>query len=166
MNGHKENAMKKVEDLRYYGKSIPEMVDAMPLMLKMKVGGIIITAVIKKAGLFGFLPFMSRVMGEKKRLIKAYPQAYQEALRLGQEPANQFLTMISLFNVVAEKEGRENAYAFTSGIFKHYSKYTIPALYDLENLKRCEGDLFENYKKYNNITLPCSRQPMIIMSKK
>ncbi len=141
--------MKRVEELKFYGRPIAGIVDAMPPILKMKVGGVIVGSVIRKTGFVGFLPFMSRVISEKRRLINAYPRAYREASRLGRSPADQFLTMISLFNIVAKQEGRENAYAFTSGMFKNYSKYTIPALYDLENLKRCDGSLFENYKRYN-----------------
>jgi hypothetical protein len=138
-----------VEQLKFYGKTIAEIVDSMPISMKMKVGKIIVGSIVKKVEFFGFVPFMMNVMKERKRLIKVYPDAYQKALELAKEGANQFITMISLFNIIAQKEGREKAYEFTKNIFQGYAKYTIPAMYDVDNLRQCVGDCFINYKKYN-----------------
>ena len=139
----------KVEELRFYGKSIAELVDSMPFPVMFNVGRTIIMSIMKKAGFLGFIPFIIKVNKEKKRIIKDNPDGYSKALELGKEPANQFLTMTALFNVVANKEGREEGYRFTRSIFQGYATYTLPGLYDLDNLVTCEGDVFENYKKYN-----------------
>lgn len=139
----------KVEELKFYGKSIADIIDSMPKSEMMKVGWVIIAKIVKKSGVFGFIPFMMKVNKEKKRIIKENPEGYSKALELGKEPANQFITMTALFNVVANKEGREEAYKFTKGIFQGYAKHTIPGMYDLDNFVKCEGSIFENYKKYN-----------------
>ena len=139
----------KVEELKYYRMPLGEIVSSMPKSVMMKVGWVIIKSIIKKSTFFGFIPFMLRVNKEKKSIIKNYPDGYKRAIELGKEPANQFLTMTALFNVVAQKESREEAYNFTKSIFQGYAKYTIPAMYDVDNLIKCEGDIFENYKEYN-----------------
>ena len=92
---------------------------------------------------------MIKINKGKKRIIKENHKGYSKAREMGGEPANQFLTRTALFNVVADKEGREEAYRFTKSIWQNYAKYTIPGMYDLDNFMKCEGDIFENYKKYN-----------------
>jgi len=139
----------KVEELKFYGKDLGYIVDNMDKSIMVRVGWIIISTIIKKSGFFGFIPFMTKVNKEKKRIKKENPEGYAQALKLGGEPANQFLTMTALFNVVANKDGKDEAYKFTKGIWQNYAKYTIPGLYDVKNLKKCEGDIYENYKKFN-----------------
>jgi len=139
----------KVEELRNYGKSIGEIVDTTSSIVMIKIGWIIITSIIKKTGIIRFIPFMNRVKKEKKRIIRDNQEGYSKALKLGEEPANQFLTMTAMFNVVANKEGREEAYKFTKTMWQKYAKYTIPSMYDADKLSKCEGDTFSNYKKFN-----------------
>jgi len=139
----------RVEELKNYGKSIGEIVGNTPFPVMMKIGWVVISSIVKKSGIIGFIPFMSKVKKEKKRIIKDYPEGYAKALKLGKEPANQFLTMTALFNVVANKEGREEAYNFTKTMWQKYAKYTMPSLYDADNLAKCEGDVYDNYKKFN-----------------
>jgi hypothetical protein len=143
-----ENKM-NVEQLKYYGKTIPQIIDNMPMSMKAKVGKIIIGSIIKKVGLLKFIPFMTKVLEERNRLISTYPEANKTAIELAKEGAEQVVMMISIFNVIAKTEGRSNAYEFTKKIFQGYAKYTIPALYDVVNLCKCNGDCFANYKKYN-----------------
>jgi len=139
----------KVEELKNYGKSIGEIVDTTPTPVMIKIGWIIMTSIIKETGVIGFIPFMSRVKKEKKRIMIDNSEGYSKALELGAEPANQFLTMTAMFNVVANKKGREYAYKFTKTMWQKYAKYTMPSLYDADKLIKCEGDTFSNYKKFN-----------------
>jgi len=148
----------KVEELKFYGKSISEIVNLMPKVTMMKIGLVVIKKIINKFGFFGFVPFMIKLNKEKKRIIKDNFVGYSKALALGKEPANQFLTMTALFNVVAKKEGREEGYIFTKSIFQGYAKYSMPALYDIKNLRKCEGDLFENYKKLNTAMFQANQE--------
>lgn len=57
--------------------------------------------------------------------------------------------MIAMFNVIARKEGREGAYAFVKGVFEKVAVYSMPALYQVDELVECEGDVFDNFKKFN-----------------
>ena len=139
----------KVEELRNYGKSVAEIVDTTPTLVMMKIGWIVIISIIKETGMIRFIPFMSRVKKEKKRIMKDNSEGYSKVLKLGAEPANQFLTMTAMFNVVANKKGREYAYNFTKTMWQKYAKYTMPSLYNVAKLSKCEGDTFSNYKKFN-----------------
>ncbi len=139
----------KVEKLKNYGKSIGEIVDSTPFPVMLKIGGIILTSIIRETGILGFIPFMNKVKNEKKRIIRDNSEGYSKALKLGKEPANQFLTMTAMFNVIANKKGREYAYKFTKIMWQKYAKYTMPSLYDADKLRNCEGDTFSNYKKFN-----------------
>ncbi len=139
----------RVEELKFYGNGVGELVDSMPIFVTIRIGWVIMVSVMKKSGLLGFIPFMININKEKKRIKKNNSEGYGKALELGKESANQFLTMTAMFNVVADKEGREKAYKFTKNIFQGYAIYSIPAMYDINNLLKCEGDVFENYKKYN-----------------
>ena len=139
----------KVEELKNYGKPVGEIVETTPFSVMMKIGLIVIKSIIKKSGIIGFIPFMIKVNKEKKRIIKDFPKGYSKALELGKAPANQFLTMTALFNVVANKESREEAYRFTKEMWQGYAKYTMPALYNVDKMVECEGDVYDNYKKFN-----------------
>jgi hypothetical protein len=57
--------------------------------------------------------------------------------------------MTAMFNVIATREGREEAYEFLKGIFQKVAVYSMPAIYQLDDLVRCEGDVFDNCKKFN-----------------
>ncbi|RMD51567.1 MAG: hypothetical protein D6830_00095 [Ignavibacteria bacterium] len=139
----------KVEELNNYGKSITEIVDATPKIIMIKIGWIIIRSIITETGIWGFIPFMINVNSEKMRIKEEHADGYSKALKLGKEPANQFLTMTAMFNVVAKRKDREAAYNFTKSMWQQYAKYTIPLLYNADNLVKCEGDTFSNYKKFN-----------------
>ncbi len=139
----------KVEELKNYGKPLSEIVNSTPFIVMIKIGWIVIKVIINKTGIFGFIPFMNKVKKEKKRIIKDNTEGYSKALKLGKEPAGQFLTMTALFNVVANKEGRNEAYRFTKEMWQKYAKYTMPSLYDVDKMAKCEGNVFDNYKKFN-----------------
>ena len=144
-----ENNKKSVEDLKFYGKPLGDIIDGMDSVTMMKIGFVFVRKIMKKAGFFGFIPFMINVNKEKKNIIKNYPEAFQKAKSIAEESAKQFVTMTALINVVAAKEGREEAYRFIKDIFQTYSKYSMPAIYDVNNLVKCNGDVYENYRKYN-----------------
>lgn len=144
-----EKKEKRVEDLPLFGKTIAEVVDSVSWRVNLKIGKVIVGEILNRTGLLGMAPVMLAVSAEKKRLVAAYPEAHAKAKALGEGPAKQFLTMTALFNVMAERYGREAAWEVTATIWRRMGPFTLPALYDVDNLRQCSGDLFENYKKYN-----------------
>jgi len=103
----------------------------------------------EKFGLLGMLPFYIRLLVEQKALKKNHPEAYKETLALGKEAAKELPMLIAMFNILARKEGKEEAYEFVKGIFQKVAVYSMPVLYQIDDLVRCEGDTFDNFVKFN-----------------
>ncbi len=135
----------KVEQLERYGKSISDL----PKEAFKGQGKIMFRIFRKKFGLFGLLPFTFRVLKERRHLLKQYAKEYQNLQKLTPKGAAEITMMISLFNVIAQRESREKAYEFVKSIFQSVALRSMPALYQLDDLEKCEGDMFDNYKKFN-----------------
>ena len=71
--------------------------------------GIAFVELRKKFGLIGLIPFIVKVLAEQRRLKKHYLEAVKQAQQLGPETASEFVLMASMFNVMAKKDGREQA---------------------------------------------------------
>jgi len=152
MGDSKEQKTKRVEDLKGYGRPLTEVINEIQtkqLGMILRVGGIVFGAMRKKFGLLGLLPFARNVSAEQKRLVREYPEGYRKALALGKGPATQILRMSAMFNVIAQEEGPDKAYEFIKSIFQGIAIYSMPALYQIDDLVQCEGDVFDNFKKFN-----------------
>jgi hypothetical protein len=134
----------KVEDLAKYGEPL-----TFPKEVQAKQLGIVLSAMRREFGLVGLGPFLLRVMVERRRLRRAHPDLVEDAARIGPEVATEFLLLTALFNVAARKRGRERAYAFLKDIFQRVAVFSMPAIYQIEDLVACEGDAFENFKEFN-----------------
>lgn len=145
MNNHASSAM-KVEQLERYGMPLNDMPkEAFKGQEKM-----IFAAFREKFGLVGLIPFALRVLGERRKLLRRYRKEYAEVGRKTSKAVQrEFIMVISMFNALARKESRESAYEFVKGIFQRLSRQSMPALYQLEDLLQCKGDVFENFKKFN-----------------
>jgi len=135
----------KVEELSRYGKTL----SGLPKEAMKKQKAIVIGEIRRKYGYLGMFPFFLKVLKEQRALKRKYPQAYREALELSEETAKEITMLIAMFNVIAGKEGRENAYEFVKGIFEKVAVYSMPAFYQIDDLVKCEGDTFENFVKFN-----------------
>ena len=62
---------------------------------------------------------------------------------------NEALTMSALFNVMTPIEGREGAYEVAKEIFQEIAPVSMKALYQSDDLARCSGDRFENFKTFH-----------------
>ncbi len=134
----------KVEELSQYGKTL----SGLPKEVMKKQMVIVFREIRTKFGLLGILPFFVKVLLEQRALKKNYPEAYQETLKLSEDAAKEIPMLIAMFNIIARKEGRENAYEFVKGIFQKVAVYSMPAMYQIDDLVKCEGDPFENFVKF------------------
>jgi hypothetical protein len=134
----------KVEELSQYGKTL----SGLPKEVMKKQMVIVFREIRTKFGLLGILPFFVKVLLEQRALKKNYPEAYQETLKLSEDAAKEIPMLIAMFNIIARKEGRENAYEFVKGIFEKVAVYSMPAMYQIDDLVKCEGDPFENFVKF------------------
>jgi len=135
----------KVEELTQYGKTL----SGIPKEAMKKQESIVLREIREKFGIIGILPFFIRLLLEQNRLKRKYPEAYQATLNVGESAAKELPMMISLFNIIARKEGKEKAYEFVKGIFQNVAVYSMPALYQIDDLVKCEGDVYENFVKFN-----------------
>ena len=134
----------KVEELTQYGKTH----SSLPKDALKKQERIVLREIRNRFGLIGILPFFIRLFLGQRELKRKYPEAYQATLKLGESAAKEITMLISMFNIIARKEGRANAYEFVKGIFQKVAVYSMPAMYQIDDLVKCEGDPFENFVKF------------------
>jgi hypothetical protein len=135
----------KVEDLERFGKSLSDV----PKDVFKGQGKVIFAAFRNKFGLLGLIPFTFRVVLERRRILKQYSKQYDELVKLTGNLAKEPPMLIAMFNVIAITESREQAYEFVKGIFQIIALKSLPAIYQLDDLVKCEGDVFDNFKKFN-----------------
>jgi hypothetical protein len=136
----------KVEELSQYGKTL----SGLPKEAVKKQQGIVLREIRKKFGLIGILPFFIKLFLGQRRLKRKYPEAYQAVLKLGESAAKDVTMLISMFNIISKKEGREYAYEFVKSIFQKVAIHSMPAMYQIDDLVKCEGDTFENFVKFTS----------------
>jgi uncharacterized protein YbjT (DUF2867 family) len=134
----------KVEDLSQFGKPL-----GMPKKAQRKMLGIVLTALREKFGLLGMAPFFIKLLAEQRRIRKAHPDLVAKAAEIGPEVAKNLVLLPALFNVTARRDGRERAYEFVKDIFQRVAVHSMPAIYQIDELVQCEGDRFENFRKFN-----------------
>ncbi len=135
----------KVEELSQYGKSLnglPE--DALKAQER-----IAMAEIRNKYGFIGRIPFFIKMFLEQRRLKRTYPEAHAQLMSHGPE-AKEFLMLAAMFNVAARSDGRERAYEFMKAMFqKVAAEAGMTAMYQVDELVECEGDVFDNFKKFN-----------------
>jgi len=134
----------KVEDLSQFGKPL-----GMPKKAQRKMLGIVLTALREKFGPLGMAPFFIKLLAEQRRIRKAHPDLVAKAAEIGPEVAKNLVLLPALFNVTARRDGREQAYEFVKDIFQRVAVHSMPAIYQIDELVQCEGDSFENFKRFN-----------------
>jgi hypothetical protein len=134
----------RVEEMSTYGKPL-----TFPREVQKKQIGIVLSAIREEFGLFGVGPFFFRVLAEQRRIKRTHPDLVVEAGRIGPEVATELVLLTALFNVTARREGRERAYEFLKRIFQRVAVFSMPAIYRVDELVECDGDVFENFKKFN-----------------
>ena len=134
----------QVEQLSRYGRSL-----GLPREAQKKQIGIVFSALREKFGLVGMVPFLARVLAEGRRIRKTRPDVVAKAREIGPEVAKEMVLLTSLFRVAARRDGREKAYEFLKDIFQRVAVHSMPAIYEIDELTRCAGDPFENFKKFN-----------------
>jgi hypothetical protein len=95
------------------------------------------------------VPFFLRVLAEQRRISRAHPDLIAKAHVIGPEVAREMVLLTALFRVATRRDGREKAYEFLKHIFQRVAVHSMPAIYQIEDLTACEGDAFENFKKFN-----------------
>lgn len=136
----------KVEELSQYGKPLTGLE---PEAAK-KQEQIAMAEIRKRYGLFGRIPFFIRMFFEQRRLKRSYPEALAQLQIYSDFMEKEFLMLVAMFNVVARTDGRERAYEFVKGMFQKVAAQAgMAAMYQVDELVECDGDVFDNFKKFN-----------------
>ena len=134
----------KVEELSQYGKALE-----MPKEGVKKQEKVIFSLLKKEFGLMGFVTLSLKMNQQAKRIKKEFPGEVQKAKTIGKNMDKQLVMMASLFFAIANKRGRNFAKTFMEGMMQKVASVAMPAIYQLDDLVKCEGDIFDNYKKFN-----------------
>ncbi len=135
-----------VEDLAQYGKAL----DDMPKRVLARQARVLVASLRRRYGTRGFLRMIVPIAKERRRIQKAHPATVADLRRdWGSGAVNEALGMTALFNVLAPVEGREGAYGVAKDIFEQVAPLSMRALYQSDDLARCAGDRFDNFKAFH-----------------
>ena len=134
-----------VEDLEKYGTL------TMSNKVFFKQGRIMFSVFVKSFGILETSKMISTIIKKSKKLKKENTETYKKAFnKMGKVPANELIQLSALFLTLSEKYGREGAYEFLkTKILSEFGKYSMRDMYQVAKLKKCQGDIFENFKKFN-----------------
>lgn len=138
----------KVENLERYTKSFG---DAPKELIKL-VQKEFLSKLRKKFGIFGMLLFFLKVLREASKMKKKYSVAYNSYKQSIPNPklVDEFVLFASVFNVLLKHhESRDEAYEYLKDLLNGAWQYSLMLMYQVDELCRCEGDLFDNFKKMN-----------------
>jgi len=136
----------RVEELAQYGTAI----DDLPKGLMARQAGVFLLELRRRYGTLGLVRMIPPIIRERRHLVRAHPDTVA-ALRSewGSGAVQEALGMSALFNVLVPIEGREGAYGVTRRIFERVAPFSMKALYQSDDLAQCEGDRFENFKRFH-----------------
>ena len=132
----------KIEDLTIKLEMSDEALKAQKKILK--------KAFTNEFGFWGTIILMMKVIQTAKRIRKEHPETISKARKLGKNPTKELVELTSLFLVLSKKMGKPEAYNFMRyKIIVPTAKISMPDIYQIDKLKQCEGEIFDNFKKYN-----------------
>ena len=135
----------KVEELEKYGSKLEMPKEAMKEQSK-----IMLRALRREFGFWGMLGVFRDMYFIQRRLKKDHPETQRKAMAISKIIEKELFIFSGMFLALAKRLGRENAYEFFKNeVMNEIAKTSMALLYQLNDLKKCEGDVFENFKKMN-----------------
>lgn len=140
----------KVEELSQYGKTL----SGIPKEALKKQKQIVLREIRAKYGWLGTLSFFLRSVSGQRKLKKNYPEAYKKAKNISENAAKEVTMLVSMFNLIAQEDGDDQAYEFLKNVFQEMAVYSIPAFYQIDDLIQCEGDDYCDFMFYRKGAAP------------
>ena len=135
----------KVEELETFGAKLE-----MPKEAVKTQGKIMLRALRRRFGLVGMLGIFKDTWVNQRRLRRDFPETGRKAAAISDIIENELFTFSAMFLALANRLGRDEAYEFfKTEIVNKIAQTSMGHIYQLEDLKKCEGDVFENFKKFN-----------------
>lgn len=139
------NNGKRVEDLKNYGASLE-----MPKEAVRTQSRILWTALRKQFGFLGALRVLFDTFLNQRRLRRDFPESRRRAAAMGEIVEKQLFALSGIFLALAKRLGRKATYEFLkTEVIYRTAVTSVPLIYQVTDLKRCEGDVFDNFKKMN-----------------
>lgn len=135
----------KVEALDRFGRAL----DDFPKEVMARQVRIMLRELAYEVGSFGVPRLLTETMWERRQVKREHPEAMELLDKWGTRAVNEALMLVSLFNVLARRSDREHARSVVRSIFTKIAPHSMAALYQLEDLVRCDGDRFINFKKFH-----------------
>ena len=136
---------KRVEDLKNYGASLEMPKEAVKVQFT-----IMLKALRKQFGFRGMLALLRDTHFIQRRMRRDFPETRQRAAELGEVTERELFTLSGIYLALARRLGRNEAYEFLKyEVIRKLALTSMPLLYQVPELKRCDGDVFENFKKMN-----------------
>ena len=133
----------KVEELSQYGKGLE-----MPRETLKRQEKTLFNLLKREFGLFGMIGIGMRLMKHAKRLKKEHPDQVEIARSVGKDQDKQVIMMAALFHAIADKRGRKFGQDFMTKLIQTIAPISLPAIHQLDEVVKCEGDTFTNFKKF------------------
>lgn len=135
----------KVEELKRYGEPFfdpPKETagNAMKMIFK---------ALTKRMGILGTVKFIFQCIAERKRVLKEYAADFKKVDEINEGMRHMVSIFVSVLRILSNRYGREESYEVMKGALQAIGRYNMPLIYDAADLKKCDGDTFDNFKKLN-----------------
>ena len=134
----------KVEELSMYGKSFDILNRSLKNQRK-----ILFTQLRKEFRIFEILEIALAIKKHSKRIRKEFPEAIMVSKCLGEGLLRKLILVASLYSAIVDKRGRKFSKKFISVLMQNIAPISMPHFYQLRDLVKCEGDVFNNLKKFN-----------------
>ena len=135
----------KVEKLEKYGAKLE-----MPKEAVKKQSRIMLRALRREFGIWGMLGVFKDMYFIRRRLKKDHPVTRRKAAAISDVIEKELFIFSGMFLALAKRLGRKNAYEFfKTKVMNEIAKTSMAMLYQLDDLIKCDGDVFENFKKMN-----------------
>lgn len=136
---------RRVEDLEKYGAALEMPKEAIKEQFR-----ITLTALRQQFGYLGMLAVFLDTYLIQRRLRRDFPQARKRAAKIGKVIEKELFAFSGLYLALAKRLGRKEAYEFLKKeVMYKLALTSMPLLYQVNDLKKCEGDVFESFKKMN-----------------
>ena len=135
----------KVEELNNFGAGLE-----MPKGAVKEQGKIMLRALRKRFGVMGMLGVFKDTWAHERRLRRDHPETRRKAAAISPIIEKELFTFSAIFLALAKRLGREEAYEFfKTRVMDEIAQTSMGLIYQVDDLKECEGDTFENFKSFN-----------------
>lgn len=136
---------RNVEDLEKYGAALE-----MPKEMVKQQTKIMLQALRIKFGFWGMIGVFIDTFILRNRLRKDHPETVVKARNIGETIEKELFMISAMYLALSKRLGRAEGYEFfKTQVMNEIAKSSMALLYQVKDLKKCHGEVFENFKKMN-----------------